>query len=86
LIAATESYLAECRKSLENNRVNLEDEKQSLADKTDQCNKWSAEYAASSSEIERELELLNVLREHVMEKGQQVGDYLADRAANAPGF
>jgi len=86
LIKSTEAYLAECRKSLETNRVNLENEQSSLADKVDQCNKWSAEYAAVSSEIERELEILNMLREHIIEKGKQVSDYVAERNANAPGL
>jgi len=86
LITSTENYLTECRKSLESNRVNLENLNESLSDKTEQCNAWAAEYAASSSEMERELEILNLLREHIVEKGEQVKGYLGDRAANAPGL
>merc|ERR1712048_243958 len=86
LIAATEKLLAECRKSLETNKVNLENLKVSLADKQDQCAKWSAEYIAPCDEIERELDILNKLREHIVEKNEASQAYLNERAKNAPKF
>merc|ERR1712048_962136 len=86
LIAATEKLLAECRKSLETNKVNLENLTVSLANKQDQCAAWSAEYAAFCAEAERELDILNKLREHIVEKGEASAAYLAERAKNAPKF
>merc|ERR1712025_728229 len=86
LITATVAYLAECRASLATNQVNLENLNASLADKQEQCAAWSAAYAAFCAEAARELEILNLLREHVAEKVQATAAYLADRAANAPGF
>lgn len=64
-IEATTKLLAELRKSLENNKVTLENLKEDLAKKIEWCDAQSAEYLAGTAERERELDILNQLREHM---------------------